>query len=156
MRYFVLAIVITVLMTFGDAAVAAPPAPTKDERCAVCGMFVAPFKQWVSVIEMNDGRRFYFDGPKDMFVAFFEPKSHLGKASIEEVAGVYVTEYYTLQMMPATAVLFVTGSNVMGPMGQELVPVAGAEAAATFQRDHAGQKLMRFDGRQLVEVDRQP
>jgi len=135
---------------------AVPPAPGKDDRCAVCGMIVTPFPQWVSVIVMNDGKRLYFDGPKDLFVAFFDLATYVPGATAEQVAGVYVTEYYTLQLTPAIEVFFVTGSNVMGPMGQELVPVAGLEAVATFERDHAGQKVMRFDGRQLVEVPTQP
>jgi hypothetical protein len=41
-------------------------------------------------------------------------------------------------------------------MGQELVPVLGTEAAETFRRDHAGQTILRFDGRQLVEVTARP
>ena len=80
----------------------------------------------------------------------------LGEQAVEQVAGVYVTEYYTGKLLPAAEVLFVTGSNVLGPMGQELVLVLGSEAAETFRRDHAGQKIMRFDGRQLVEVAARP
>jgi nitrous oxide reductase accessory protein NosL len=53
-------------------------------------------------------------------------------------------------------VIFVTGSDVLGPMGKELVPILGREAAETFRRDHAGEKLLRFDGRQLVELATQP
>ena len=140
-----------VLCALGSVATAAPPLPGKDARCAVCGMFVAPFPQWVSILELQDGRRFYFDGPKDLFIAFFDPAAHLPGVTAGQISGVFVTEYYTTRLVPAGDVLFVTGSNVLGPMGQELVPVAGREAAETFRRDHAGQKLMRFDGRQLVE-----
>lgn len=154
MRFLV---TVTLLLSLASAALAAaPPLPTKEDRCAVCGMFVAPFPQWVSVIVMNDGRRLYFDGPKDMFIAVFDLPAYLPGASLDQVAGVFVTEYYSAALTPAAEVLFVTGSNVMGPMGQELVPVAGREAAETFRRDHAGQAIMRFDGRQLVEVTAQP
>ena len=151
------AVIGTILLcALSTLAMAAPPLPGKDERCAVCGMFVAPFSQWVSVLELRDGRRFYFDGPKDLFIAFFDPSTHLAGVSEEQISGVFVTEYYTTRMMPASEVLFVTGSNVLGPMGQELVPIAGREAAETFRRDHAGQKVMRLDGRQLVELKPSP
>jgi hypothetical protein len=119
-------------------------------------MFVAPFPQWTAAIEFKDGRRFYFDGPKDLFVAFFDLPAYIPGATQEQVAGVYVTEYYSTRLLPAAELLFVTGSNVLGPMGQELVPVLGTEAAETFRRDHAGQTIMRFDGRQLVEVTARP
>jgi hypothetical protein len=38
---------------------------------------------------------------------------------------------------PTDDVRFVTGSDVVGPMGPDLVPVA-AESAARFARDHNG------------------
>lgn len=154
MRRLVLALLLCSLCTAALAAV--PPLPGKDDRCAVCGMFVAPFPQWVSVLEFKDGRRFYFDGPKDLFICFFDVAAQIPGASPDQIAGVYVTEYYSTRLLPATEVLFVTGSDVLGPMGQELVPVLGREAAETFRRDHAGQKIMRFDGKQLVETAAQP
>ena len=154
MRHLLIALLLCTLSTATLAAV--PPLPGKEDRCAVCGMFVAPFPQWTAALEFKDGRRFYFDGPKDLFVAFFDLPANIPGATPEQVVGVYVTEYYSTRLLPATEVLFVTGSNVLGPMGQELVPVLGTEAAETFRRDHAGQKLMRFDGKQLLEVTAQP
>ncbi len=151
MRLVFTSVLLCTLISSTLAFAATPPLPGKEDRCAVCGMFVAPFPQWVAVIELNDGRRFYFDGPKDMFICLFDLPSYLPGVTATQVTGVYVTEYYSTRLLPATDVLFVTGSNVLGPMGQELVPVLGEEAAATFMRDHAGQQLMRFDGRQLVE-----
>ena len=150
MRSLLFALLLTSLSIAALAAV--PPPPGGKDRCAVCGMFVAPFPQWTAAIELKDGRRFYFDGPKDMFIAFFDPTTYLPGVSLEQVAGVYVTEYYAASLRPASEVIFVTGSDVLGPMGQELVPVFGREAAETFRRDHKGQALMRFDGRQLVEI----
>jgi nitrous oxide reductase accessory protein NosL len=138
------------------AALAAPPLPGEKERCPVCGMFVAPFPQWTAVLELKEGRRFYFDGPKDMFICLFDLPTYLPGASPDQVTGVYVTEYYSATLHPATEVIFVTGSDVLGPMGQELVPVLGREAAETFRRDHVGKALMRFDGKQLVEIAAQP
>jgi len=68
------------------------------------------------------------------------------------VKSLFVTEYYTAQTVNATEVYFIAGSDVRGPMGMELVPVAGREAADTFRRDHNGSKIMRFDGRELLEI----
>jgi len=129
-----------------------PPQPGEKERCMVCGMFVAPYPQWMASIELKDGRQYYFDGPKDMFICLFDLATYFPDTSMEQVTGVYVTEYYGGKILPASDVIFVTGSDVIGPMGAELVPVLGLDAATTFRRDHAGKALMRFDGKQLVEV----
>ncbi|MCM2263782.1 MAG: nitrous oxide reductase accessory protein NosL [Desulfuromonadales bacterium] len=153
MRYLVFALL---FCSLSAAALAAVPPPEEKDRCAVCGMFVAPFPQWTAALELKDGRRFYFDGPKDLFIGLFDLPTYFPGVSAEQVTGVYVTEYYGASLKPAAEVIFVTGSDVLGPMGQELVPVIGREPAETFRRDHAGKALMRFDGRQLIEIKEQP
>jgi nitrous oxide reductase accessory protein NosL len=115
-------------------------------------MFVAPYPNWVALVEFKDGSRDFFDGPKDMFVYFFDLAKYRPQARPEDIAGIYVTEYYTTRLVGARDVYFVTGSDVMGPMGKELVPVAGRENAETFRRDHGGTKIMQFDGENLVEL----
>jgi nitrous oxide reductase accessory protein NosL len=129
-----------------------PAPPDAKSRCEVCGMFVAPYTNWVAVLRAADGRQLYFDGPKDLFICFNNLSKYLPGATPEDVE-LFVTEYYTVQLTPATELFFVSGSDVLGPMGQELVPVAGRSAAETFLRDHAGAKLLRFDGYKLLVVE---
>jgi nitrous oxide reductase accessory protein NosL len=139
-----------------SALAAVPPQPGAKDRCPVCGMFVAPYHDWVATIEFRDGTRFYFDGPKDLFVCFFDLPTYRKGAGLADIAGVYVTEYYSTELVEAREVFFVTGSDVLGPMGQELVPVRGWEAAATFRRDHGGQRVLTFNGSELVEAAPRP
>lgn len=134
------------------ALAAAPVKPGAKDRCQVCGMFVAPFPTWLAVAELKDGRRFYFDGPKDLFIFAFDVPGYLPGGSRADIARLQVTEYYSAKLLPVEAVLFVVGSDVLGPMGQELVPVEGTEKARTFRRDHGGTKLLRYDGNGLVEI----
>lgn len=47
---------------------------------------------------------------------------------------------------------FVSGSDILGPMGPELVPVAGSQSLESFIRDHGQEKVMRFDGEKLYPV----
>lgn len=126
--------------------------PGPKDRCAVCGMFVAPYPNWVALIEFRDGTRAFFDGPKDLFIYFFDLSKYRPGASPEDISGIYVTEYYTTRQLKAEEVFFVPGSDVIGPMGNELVPVAGMDNAETFKRDHRGSKIMKFDGKGLIEV----
>ena len=57
----------------------------------------------------------------------------------------YVSDYYKLSKLEATKAFYVIGSNVYGPMGNELIPFATQEEAETFSRDHNGQKVIAFD-----------
>ncbi|HEY7745200.1 MAG TPA: nitrous oxide reductase accessory protein NosL [Desulfuromonadales bacterium] len=136
----------------GTASSAPTLAPGPKDRCPVCGMFVAPYPSWVAIIEFRDGSRAFFDGPKDMFVFFFDLAKYRPQAKPEDITGIHVTEYYTTRLLEAKDVFFVTGSDVMGPMGNELVPIGGRENAETFRRDHGGTKIMQFDGKNLIEL----
>lgn len=156
-RVFFLSIVVMLVLSTGlNARAAGPLPPGPQDRCVVCGMFVAPYRDWVAVMEFRDGSRFYFDGPKDLFVCFFDLPTYRKGATTADIAAVYVTEYYGTELVDAREVFFVTGSDVLGPMGKELVPVRGREAAETFRRDHQGEKLMVFTGSNLVEAPAVP
>ncbi len=148
-----LAIVLGLGWGGGPAFAAEWRAPGADARCPVCGMFVASYHNWTASIILKDGARVFFDGPKDMFRYFFDLNKYRPGAGPEAVEEIFVTEYYTVQPVPARQVYFINGSDVLGPMGKELVPVKGLEPARAFLRDHGGVKLLRFDGQALIEVD---
>lgn len=133
---------------FLSTAVAAEPVKTvsDNERCPVCGMFVAKYANWLAQIQLADGETVMFDGVKDMMAYFFEPQKYGAKSAVEDV---YVTEYYSQQWVDAKKALYVLGSDVMGPMGHELIPLASMKAAQSFLEDHKGTKIYSFS-----EIDR--
>ncbi|AMV71452.1 nitrous oxide reductase accessory protein NosL [Desulfuromonas carbonis] len=140
------------LMVVVPATAAEPQPPGKGDRCPTCGMFVAGYPNWVSSMVFKDGSRVFFDGPKDMFRYFFDLGKYRPAGTPDDIEVIFVTEYYSMLSMAATEVYFVSGSDVLGPMGKEIVPVAGLEQARGFMRDHGGAKLMQFNGKALVEV----
>lgn len=125
---------------------------SKPLRCPVCGMFVAPYPNWVSTITLASGEQLAFDGPKDMFRFMMELPSFRPDLKLEDLQQFQVTEYYSTRKVDATSVFFIAGSDVLGPMGQELVPIAGKEQAETFLQDHGGTAIMQFDGHKLNKV----
>jgi nitrous oxide reductase accessory protein NosL len=68
------------------------------------------------------------------------------------VVEVYVTEYYTTRAVRADKAFFVVGSDVMGPMGRELVPIGNEEDARTFSTDHGGDRIFTFDQVTLADI----
>lgn len=133
-----------------------PLQPGNSDRCIVCGMLVDPYPDWIAAVAFTDGSVNFFDGPKDMFNFLFDLEQYRPDTTSADIREVQVTEYYTLQRQDAREVYFVTGSDVLGPMGKELVPVAGEDALKTFLIDHGHDKVMRFDGEGLSPVDPLP
>jgi nitrous oxide reductase accessory protein NosL len=116
----------------------------KDDRCSVCGMFVAKYKTWIAQIIFSDSSYAAFDGPKDMFKYYLQLSKYAPAKKSSDIAAVYVTEYYSAKLMDARKMYYVVGSNVLGPMGDELIPVASEEKAREFMKDHKGKDILKF------------
>lgn len=114
----------------------------KESKCPVCGMFVAKYPKWVTRIEV-DAKKYYFDGVKDMMKFYiFDVDFPYDR---NKIAHIEVTDFYTLKAIDAYQAFYVTGSDVYGPMGNELIPFLSKEAAQNFMNDHRGEKIISFD-----------
>lgn len=109
---------------------------TEDEKCPICGMFVYKYPKWAAQIFYAD-KHYSFDGVKDLMKYYFLNKDGISK--------ILVTDYYSQKAIEARESFFVVGSDVYGPMGDELIPFAKLEDAKTFSLDHKGKKILRFD-----------
>lgn len=121
------------------------PAPTARDKCAVCGMFVAKYQNWLTSIRLKSGAVVYFDGPKDMFKYYLNPGKYHAAAKQSDVVDVLVKDYYSLKSIDARTAYFVIGSDVTGPMGKELIPLLKKSDAQGFLTDHKGKKIYRFN-----------
>jgi len=134
--------VLLILFLLSGAAIAAEPVkPGSRDRCPVCGMFVQPYPDWLATMSFGDDTHLFFDGPKDLMRYYFS----MPDLRRTQISDMYVTDYYTTELKPVAELFFVLGSDVYGPMGKELVPITGLETAQTFQRDHQGRQILKFD-----------
>ncbi len=114
----------------------------KEVKCPVCGMFVAKYPKWAALIEEN-GKKHYFDGVKDMMKFYiFDVDFPYDRSKITNIE---VTDFYTLKAIDAKKAFYVVGSDVFGPMGNELIPFLTKDAAQNFMTDHAGEQIILFD-----------
>ncbi|BBL59858.1 nitrous oxide reductase accessory protein NosL [Methylomonas koyamae] len=117
---------------------------TKQDRCPVCGMFVYKYPKWVAQIYFNDGSAYFYDGAKDMFKHIFNTQQYTPGKTAEMMTEVWVTDYYEVELIDAKSAYYVIGSDVLGPMGHELLPFRDQAAAQEFMEDHKGKSIMRF------------
>ena len=116
----------------------------EDAKCPVCGMFVSKFPKWVAQIQLQDGHNHYFDGVKDMMKFYFNPTKYHAHSN-EQILQMNVTDYYSLESTDGKKAYYVLGSNVYGPMGEELIPFKNEDEAKKFMTDHFGKKVVSFD-----------
>jgi nitrous oxide reductase accessory protein NosL len=108
-------------------------------------MFVSRYPDWVATVRYQDGYAHHFDGPKDLFKYWLHLPKYAPGHQQTDIAAIGVTEYYGLSKIDARTAWYVIGSDVLGPMGHELVPLATAAEAEEFVRDHKGHRILRFD-----------
>lgn len=103
-------------------------------------MFVARFPSWVAEIVRADGTYVVFDGVKDLVKHWANRRGRVDATG----EGIFVTDYYTLEPVDGRTAWYVSGSDVLGPMGPEFIPFGTEGAAREFLRDHRGTALLRF------------
>ncbi len=116
---------------------------SKDEKCPICGMFVYKYPKWAAQIFYGD-KHYSFDGVKDLMKYYFDNKDGITK--------ILVTDYYSQKAIDATKAYFVLGSDMYGPMGNELIPFIDESDAKTFYMDHRGEQTIKFENIKEREV----
>lgn len=96
-------------------------------------MRLDPKSPWRAELTSASGAVAQFDTPRCALRAHRRAPSRLR-----------VIEYYSGEWRDATSVRFVEGSDVVGPMGAELVPVDPLRAES-FARDHHATSVRRLE-----------
>lgn len=120
------------------------PDPAMDDTCPVCGMFVAKYPEWIGTVQYKDGHAHHFDGAKDLFKYLFDMPRWAPGHQRSDIVSIGVTDYYSLERIDAYSAWYVIGSDVLGPMGHELVALASREDAEVFMGDHQGKRMLQF------------
>ncbi len=102
-----------------------------EDRCSYCGMKVKPDSAW-RVVDRTNQRS--FDTPRCAFGAKLEGK--------EKVGALELVDYYDREPRPSADLVYVAGSDVIGPMGPDLVPVKPA-MVDKFTKDHGKKAVYR-------------
>jgi copper chaperone NosL len=118
--------------------------PASTDKCPVCGMFVAKYPDFIAAIAFKDGTHAFFDGVKDMMRYYLNIQKHNPSKKREDIARIHVTDYYSLNLVDGSNAFYVSGSDIYGPMGKELIPFQKEADAKEFLKDHKGKAVLRF------------
>lgn len=110
------------------------PAAAPPGRCAHCGMKLTPGSAWLTELVAADGSKKTFDTPRCALTARLAG----GATKLR------VQDFYDRTWRDGGEVLFVIGSDILGPMGPDLVPVDAARAPK-FLKDHEGNRALKLE-----------
>jgi copper chaperone NosL len=131
-----------------------PVSVSPRDKCPVCGMFVAKYPDFLVQVVFRDGSYAVFDGAKDMFKYCLDLKKYAPAKQGENIAAIFVKDYYSLEFTDGRHAWYVVGSDVYGPMGKELIPFGRESDAREFFKDHKGKTILRFNDVQTEVIRR--
>lgn len=148
-RFRDILIIITILVvgmtSSGYAEDKGPVRPSPTDRCPVCGMFVSKYPDFLAAFVFNDDSHAFFDGAKDLFKFNQRPEKFDLSKKPKQIKAIYVTDYYSLELIDGLKAYYVVGSDIFGPMGNELIPFKIEKEAKEFMTDHSGKSMLRFN-----------
>ena len=121
----------------------------KNEKCPVCGMFTYKYPRWATQIFYKHNKHTHhhsFDGVKDLMKFYFNPSKwgNYIASTKQNITKILVTDYYSQDAINGIKAFYVIGSDIYGPMGNELIPFKNIEDAKVFKKDHFGTKIIQF------------
>ena len=134
------------------AVKANPPHVKEYQKCPVCGMRVLKLTNWHTQIVYSDGVSDAFCAVKCLMAFYLEHLKYCEKKKSDSIRELYARDYYSQSWHEMKSMFFVSGSDVLGPMGKDLIPFADIGKAKIFFEDHNGRRILKFDEITLVLI----
>ena len=114
-----------------------------QDRCPVCAMPVAEHERFSAAIAVTGGSAFYFCTPGCMLRAWLMPERYLNRTRSRLVQPV-VRDYFTGDFIDGRRALWVSGSDVIGPMGPALIALGSDADLPVFRKRHGAGRVFRL------------
>jgi copper chaperone NosL len=127
-----------------QVAVKQPMEIPEGATCGKCGMYPARYPRWQSQIIFKDDTMTPFDGCKCMFNFIFAVDKYDKNHSRDDVVVAWVKDFNSGTWLNAEDAYYVVGSEMMGPMGKELIPFTDQASAMKFHQEQGG-AMMKYE-----------
>ena len=112
-------------------------------------VYQLPLKQhqkWLAEVEFTNHQKMQFVSVKSMMQVYqhqdYFLKRNLIPAPIKQI---YVQDFMTGERIEAEKAVYLFGSRIVGPHGDDLIPFASQERAELFKLKHGGTKILPFE-----------
>jgi hypothetical protein len=141
----------------GNMAVADTPATTpftgKIQKLAVKAPLADPAynmpidlnSKLLCEATLKNGKTAYFISPKAAMMVYLHPDYFIKRKLLDdEIVTLYVRDYLSGEKIEANKAVYVFGSRLIGPHGDDLIPLSSMERARLFELKHGGTKILPF------------
>lgn len=111
-------------------------------------VYILPLKKypkWLCEARLKDGKQSQFVSVKSMMQVFYHQdyfKRH--QLLSNDIETMYVQDYLTGDRVEAKQAVYVFGSRLIGPHGDDLIPFENEQKAKLFMLKNGGTKILPF------------
>jgi len=130
------------------SAQSATPASAWSNRLDPVYMIsVDKLPKFTTEMVLKNGKKIRFASVKAMLNFYYHPEKYpLYKVrSRKAVKAMYVKDYLSGERIPLQKAWYVFGSRLMGPHGDDLIPLSSRTRAELFVKRYGGTKIMSFE-----------
>jgi len=104
------------------------------------------YDKWLCEAKLKSGKSVQFVSVKSMFTVYFhQPYFIKHKFLDSNIEKMYVQDYISGKKVDAKDAVYLFGSRIVGPHGDDLIPFANQESAKLFMLKHGGTKILPFN-----------
>jgi len=139
--------IILALMVFASFMVAGEiKALDNNASDAVYILPLKKYPKWLCEVKLESGKSVQFVSVKSMFTVYFhQPYFIKHKFLDSKIKELYVQDYLTGKKVNAKDAKYIFGSRLVGPHGDDLIPLANDANAKLFMLKNGGTKMLPFD-----------
>ena len=94
---------------------------------------------------LTNGKTAYFISPKAAMMVYLHQDYFLKRKLLEdEITTLYVRDYLSGKTIEASKAVYVFGSRIIGPHGDDLIPLSSEERAKLFELKYGGTKILPY------------
>ena len=103
------------------------------------------FPKWICEAELKNGKKVQFASVKSMMQLFFH-QDHFKKRKLvdDDVKTIYVQDFISGRRLEANKAVYLFGSHLIGPHGDDLIPFESEENAKLFMLKNGGTKILPY------------
>jgi len=103
-------------------------------------------EKWLAEAEFANKQKMQFVSVKSMMQLYQHQEYFLKRNLIPaKITAIYVQDYMTGERIEAPKAVYLFGSRIVGPHGDDLIPFATQERAELFKLKHGGTKILPFE-----------
>ena len=103
------------------------------------------FSKWLCEATLKDGKTMQFVSVKSMMQVYQHQEYFLKRKMIQSpITALYVQDFLDGKKIDATKAVYLFGSRVVGPHGDDLIPFASEERAKLFMMKNGGTKILPY------------